>query len=246
MNISVAIPALNEAGHIAACVRSVTEQPGGAEVIVVDGGSTDGTPAIALPLATVICTGRGRVVQMNAGARRSSGEVLLFLHGDSALHPEALAHVRRAFEDPQIAGGTFTLRFDSNHPLLRFYAFLTRFRFRYFHFGDQGIFVRRSVFERLGGFKEIPLMEDLDFLRRLRSTGRVALIPRPVTTSARRFLERGLVRQQLLNVALVTAYAFGTRPERLVRWYNSDRVRSQPVRQTAKGSLVQSQPCRGL
>ncbi len=221
MKISVIVPALNEARNIGACIRSIMDQPGETEVLVVDGGSTDGTPRVAEGLTTVIRRARGRAVQMNAGARRAAGEVLLFLHADCRLHPEALLYLRRALADPRTVGGTFTLRFDRDRPLLRLLAFFTRLRFRYFHYGDQGIFVRREVFERLEGFREIPLMEDIDFLRRLRRTGRVALVPRPVTTSARRFLERGIIRQQLLNVALVAAFLLGARPERLARWYGS-------------------------
>ena len=199
MKVSVVIPALNEADHIARCVRSATEQPGEVELLIVDGGSTDGTPEIARELSRVVGSDRGRAVQMNTGARQTTGEVLLFLHADSRLHPEALRDLRRTLRDPRVVGGTFTLRFDADRPLLRFYAWTTRLPFRLFHYGDQGIFVRRRVFERLGGFEEIPLMEDVDFLRRLRGEGRVALVPRPVTTSARRFQERGVLRQQLLN-----------------------------------------------
>lgn len=221
--VSVIIPTLNEADHVAASLRSVEAQPGKVETFVVDGGSTDDTRSIAERHAVVVPSERGRAVQMNTGARHAHGEALLFLHADSALHPEALAHVRRTLRDPRIVGGTFTLSFDRDEPLLRVYAFCTRFRFRYFHYGDQGIFVRRSVFERLGGFKEIPLMEDVDFLRRLYRAGRVALLPFPVTTSARRFTRRGAFRQQSLNFLLVSLYAMGANPKTLARWYGITR-----------------------
>jgi hypothetical protein len=121
--------------------------------------------------------------------------------------------------DPRIAGGTFMLRFDSPRLILRLIAFLTRFEFRYFHYGDQGIFVRRSVFEKLNGFAEIAFMEDVDFLKRLHRTGRVTLLNQPITTSARRFLERGVMRQQLVNIILVIFYLLGARPETLKKWY---------------------------
>ena len=98
-------------------------------------------------------------------------------------------------------------------------ALFSHFRFRYFHYGDQAIFVRRSVFEQLDGFAEIPFMEDLDFLRRLRRTGRVTLLKQPVTTSARRFLERGIARQQLINMILMIFFLLGVRPETLEKWY---------------------------
>ncbi|HEV2149563.1 MAG TPA: TIGR04283 family arsenosugar biosynthesis glycosyltransferase [Longimicrobiaceae bacterium] len=217
------VPALNEAERIVACLRSVAAQAGPRELIVVDGGSTDGTPGLARELATVAAGPRGRAWQMNVGGRLARGEVLLFLHADSVLPAGALTALRDALADPRAAGGTFTLRFDTDRPWLRLYALLTRFRPRLFHYGDQGIFVRREVFERLGGFAELPLMEDVDFLRRLRREGRVVLVPRPVTTSARRFLARGIVRQQLLNGALVLLYHLGVAPARLARWYGVER-----------------------
>lgn len=217
--VSVVVPALNEAERIAHCLRSIASQAGPHEIVVVDGGSSDATPALACPYASVVAAPRGRGVQMNAGARRCGGEVLLFLHADCRLPPGALASLRGAMRDPRAVGGTFTLRFDTERGLLRLYAFFTRFKPRIFHYGDQGIFVRRAVFERMGGFAELPLMEDVDFLRRLRREGRVVLLRERVTTSARRFLRRGIVRQQLLNTALVLLYHLGVAPAVLARWY---------------------------
>lgn len=219
MKISVVVPALNEVTCIDACLESVARQRGEYETVVVDGGSYDGTPERVAGSATVLRAPRGRARQMNAGARATAGEVLLFLHADSVLHPDAFTHLRRSLADGRVVGGTFSLRFDSPHPLLRAYAWFTRFRPRLFHYGDQGIFVRRATFERLGGFREMALMEDVDFLRRLRRVGSSVLLPVPVTTSARRFLARGLVRQQALNATLVSLYALGMSAEVLARWY---------------------------
>lgn len=156
-------------------------------------------------------------------ARAARGDILLFLHADSILHPDALTCVRAAFADPNAAGGTFTLCFDSDRLLLRAYAFLTRFRPRLFHYGDQGIFVRRTAFDRLGGFSEHPLMEDVDFLRRLGTVGKRVLLPCPVTTSARRFIAGGLVRQQVINAGLVLLFGLGVDPAVLARWYGARR-----------------------
>jgi rSAM/selenodomain-associated transferase 2 len=223
VKVSVVIPALNEAENIEACLASVATQQGPFEIIVADGGSTDGTAEIAGRYASVVSSKRGRAVQMNTGAHRARGDALLFLHADSTLHPDALTGLRRALENPRTVGGTFTLRFDSDRALLNLYALFTRFKPRYFHYGDQGIFVRRSVFERLEGFKEMPLMEDVDVLGRLRKSGRVALINLPVTTSARRFLQHGLLRQQLLNFILVVLFMLGVNPRTLARWYRLNR-----------------------
>jgi len=219
MKISVVIPALNEAEQIVSCLDSIKTQHGEFEVIVVDGGSIDGTVDLAGAQARVIRSEKGRGVQMNSGARHCTGEVLLFLHADTRLPPEGLLFLERALADPRIVGGTFRLRFDDRTFLLRLIAFFTRFKCRYFHYGDQGIFVRRSVFEHLKGFAEIPLMEDVDFLRRLSKRGRLALLRQSVTTSGRRFMEHGIVRQQLLNSILVICYLLGAKPHSLIKWY---------------------------
>jgi rSAM/selenodomain-associated transferase 2 len=224
MRISVIIPALDEADNITACLDSVDNQEGDFEIIVVDGGSRDGTVELINSRALVIKSKPGRAVQMNQGAQCAGGDALLFLHADSRLHTDALAHLRKALSDSRVAGGTFTLKFDSEKLPFRFYAAFTRLKFRYFHFGDQGIFVRRKVFEQLGGYKEMPLMEDLDFLSRMRKKGRVVLINLPVTTSARRFLKRGPVRQQLLNIFLVACYLLGVKPSTLSRLYRTHRA----------------------
>jgi rSAM/selenodomain-associated transferase 2 len=219
MKISVIIPVLNEVRGILPCLYSIKTQEGEFELIVIDGGSVDGTVEVVRPHARVIRSEQGRAVQMNSGARHSTGEILLFLHADSHLPPRAFPQMERVLADSKIVGGTFRLRFNSQKFFLRAIAFFTRFKFRYFHYGDQGIFVRRSVFEQLNGFTEMPFMEDIDFLQRLHRTGRVILLKQPITTSARRFLERGVIRQQLVNIILVILYLLGARPEKLKKWY---------------------------
>ena len=222
MRFAVVVPALNEARHIEACLASVRGQGDAVDLVVVDGGSSDGTPALARPLARVLEAPRGRASQMNAGARATSGDVLLFLHGDTRLAPDALAAIRAALSDARVVGGTFTLRFEPATPLLRLYAWYTRFSWRLFRYGDQGIFVRRADFDALGGYAPVPIMEDVDFLARLARRGRTVLIPLPVTTSARRFHRHGIVRQQLRNAVLVTLYALGVSPHRIAGWYENE------------------------
>jgi rSAM/selenodomain-associated transferase 2 len=224
VKISVVIPTLNEAKNILSTIDSVRQQDQAAEIIVVDGGSVDGTQEIARPHVQVIDTPRGRAAQMNVGARAATGDLLLFLHADSRLAPGALAQIQKSLDNPRnagrVVGGTFTLAFDVDHPALRFYAFCSTIDWLVFRYGDEGIFVRRSIFEAMGGYADIPLMEDIDLLRRLPRYGRRVLIRNyPVTTSARRFVEHGIVRQEALNVALVAAWFAGIKPQTLAKWY---------------------------
>jgi len=226
MKISVIIPALNESDSILTSLSSVKCQQAEFEIIVVDGGSDDGTVNITRSHAEVIASERGRAIQMNEGARHSVGDVLLFLHADSCLSSGSLSAIEGALKDHQIVGGTFTLRFDSPRYLLRIIASFTRFRFRHFHYGDQGIFVRKEIFEQLGGFEQIPIMEDLEFLKRLYKVGKVVLLPYPVVTSARRYLKHGIMHQQLLDIALVILYLSGIKPDTLAKWYGRTDCRS--------------------
>ena len=225
--ISVIIPTLNEAENILQAIESARQQDRKAEIIVVDGGSTDGTPEIARSYARVMAGPRGRAAQMNTGARRAAGDILLFLHGDSRLAVGALAKMQQTLDNPRVAGGSFTLVFNVDNFWLRLYAFCSTIDCLCFRYGDQGIFVRRSVFEQMRGYAEIPLMEDIDLMRRLPRYGRRVLIRNyPVTTSARRFVEHGIVRQEVLNVALVTAWFLGVKPETLAKRYAAHNVRT--------------------
>ncbi len=228
--VSVVIPALNEAGCIGDAVRSARDA-GADEVVVADGGSDDGTAEAARPLAdAVVVSPRGRAAQMNAGARISSGEVLLFLHADTLLPPGAIDAVRKAVTEDGAGGGAFAVRLGmspeascARKALLRLAARMINARARFLraYTGDQGIFVARRVFEEMGGYPEIPLMEDVEMSRLLVRRGRTALLPVRITTSARRWESRGPVRTILLMWGLRLAHRLGMSPARCARIYLS-------------------------
>jgi len=217
--IFVIIPSLNEEIHIEKTLRSVIQQEGDYEVCVVDGGSTDNTVSIAKRYACVINSIRGRAIQMNTGARACSGDILLFLHADTILPDNAFREIRKRMQEDTVAGGSFYIAFDTDNLILKCVSFITRFNFRLFHFGDQGFFVRNEVFQRLGGYKEIPIMEDYDFYKRLTRQGKIILIRTPVVSSARRFVRNGILKQLFINKLVIIAYWFGTDIRTIKRFY---------------------------
>jgi len=223
LKISVIIPALNEESHIEKTLQSVTKQDGDYEFSVVDGGSSDNTVTIAKRYTTVINSQRGRAIQMNTGARLCKGDILLFLHADTVLPDNAFREIRKRMKDDTVAGGSFYIAFDADTFILKGVSFITRFNFRLFHFGDQGIFVRRSIFQTLNGYKEMPIMEDYDFYKRLGKQGKVILLRMPVISSARRFIKKGVTRQLLINKFVVLAYWAGVDIQAIKRFYDDTR-----------------------
>ena len=219
MKVSVIIPALNEAALIEDTLANVSAQPGPLEILVVDGGSSDGTRDRARPHATVLTAPRGRALQMNRGAEAATGTALLFLHADTRLPPNGLQAIRKALSDPSIDAGIFRLAFDHYTPLLHFYSFCTRLPWIRLGFGDRGLFVRAAAFEAVGGFPAIPLFEDLEIACRLHERGGFRFLPYSVTTAARRFQENGPLRQQLRNLRLWLHYLAGTDPRQLTHLY---------------------------
>lgn len=225
MRLSVIVPALNEQDQIESTLR-LARQNGAAEIVVVDGGSQDLTVELASPLADrVVTSPRGRSTQMNAGARAASGDVLLFLHADTSLPDGFAPAIERALADPAVVGGRFDVFLSPPSPLLSLVARLmnTRSRLSGIATGDQAIFVRAGVFTRLGGFAEIPLMEDIDFCRRLKREGRIACLRERVTTSSRRWREHGPLRTILRMWTLRLLYFVGVPPARLRRAYPDHR-----------------------
>jgi rSAM/selenodomain-associated transferase 2 len=225
MRLSVIVPALDEEHRIEAALRSA-RQPGVHEIVVADGGSRDDTRARAAQLADrVVETPQGRAVQMNAGARASTGDVLLFLHADTLLPQGFPAAVARALADPDACGGRFDVELTPQTPLLWLVGALMNVRSRVSRIatGDQALFVRRETFARLGGFAEIPLMEDIDFSRRLKRAGRVVCLRERVATSSRRWIQGGPLRTILLMWMLRLLYFCGVPPGALCRLYTDRR-----------------------
>ncbi len=189
----------------------------------MDGGSTDATAAIAarFPRVRLLASPRGRARQMNAGARAARGDVLLFLHADTLLPDGALAAVEAAVGDPGVVAGRFDVRLDNPRPVFRMIAWFMNQRSRWsgISTGDQAIFVRREIFEALGGYPDMPLMEDVELCRRLKRRGRLAALRLRVTTSVRKWEREGAVRTILLMWTLRFLYMAGVSPARLHCWY---------------------------
>lgn len=219
MTVSVIIPTLNEAEYVERTLSAVARQPGPKEIIVVDGGSTDGTVRRAAPYARVFEAPRGRAVQMNHGAEAASGDAFFFLHADTLPPPEGLSRIRGALSRPGVVAGTFRLAFDRPSPLLQLYSWCTRWPWIRLAFGDRGLFVRRRTFEIVDGFPRWPIFEDLELAARLHARGTFRFLPQAVTTSARRFEAHGPFRQQLRNLELWMHYVAGRDPEEVAHRY---------------------------
>ena len=221
-SVSVIVPVLNEADSIADLLSSLTGlRSDGHEVIVVDGGSQDATLAHCTGLADhIISAARGRARQMNAGAARARGDVLVFLHADTRLPSDAVVHIQQAMT----AGsnwGRFDVTIDGRVAMLRVVGTLMNWRSRWTGIatGDQAIFVTRTVFESAGGYPDQPLMEDIELSRRLKHTGPPACLRQRVHTSGRRWEQRGVWRTILLMWRLRWRYWRGTPADQLARAY---------------------------
>jgi rSAM/selenodomain-associated transferase 2 len=221
MRISVIVPALNEASLIAAAVRRAWET-GPHEVIVADGGSVDGTADLAHQAGCTLVQGAtGRAWQQNLGARQATGDVLLFLHADTWLAPGALRQIEGAVADRRVLCGAFMQSIEAPGAIYRLLERGNgwRAKWRGLPYGDQGIFVRRDLFDEVGGFPEIKLLEDVLLMKRLRRHARPVLLAGPLHVSARRWQRKGVLRQTARNWLLLAAARAGVHPDRLAQFY---------------------------
>ena len=220
---SIVVPVLNEAPSIVATLTALAPfRQRGCEVIVVDGGSDDGTPDLAAPLASrVMAAPRGRAAQMNAGVAAARGDILIFLHADTRLPEDADRRVQEALAESDRIWGRFDVRIEGRHPLLPLIAWLMNARSRLSGIatGDQAMFVRRQAFESVGGFADIALMEDIDMSRRLKALSPPLCLRDKVATSSRRWERRGVLRTVLTMWRLRLAYFCGAAPAALARRY---------------------------
>ena len=228
--ISVILPALNEETQIEKTIVSVRNAD--AEIIVVDGGSRDRTVEQAERAGAAVIRGpRGRALQQNRGAAEARGGVFLFLHADTVLPKDYVAQVFETLMDRRIVLGAFRFRTDLDRPLMRAVEFATHIRSRYLRlpYGDQALFVRTSCFRAVGGFPEMPIAEDLFFVRLVSKLGRIALSPAHAVTSGRRWKEVGVLRTTLINQLILAGFALGISPKTLARLYRRGPGKKQGV-----------------
>ena len=225
IRVSVIIPTLNEAVSLKTTIDAVKALSANIEIIVVDGGSRDATISVAENSgAFVIGSERGRGTQMHAGATAANGDVLWFLHADTSPSPETLGQIEETLKESDAVGGNFTIRFDGQTPAAGFMTWLyPKLRKIGLVYGDSGIFVRRDAYERVGGFKPLPLFEDVDFVRRLWRGGRFVNLSATITTSSRRFDGRSFLIMFARWSFLQVLYWLGISPYFLARFYKPIR-----------------------
>ena len=221
IKLSVIIPVLNEEKTIAQTLEHL--QKTAVEIIIVDGGSTDNTVEIAqnMGIKTILSPEPGRSNQMNTGAKYAIGKVLLFLHADTKLPHNYLQYIEESLEKSNTIAGAFLLKIESQNPLLRIVekGVNARSRLLQMPYGDQGIFLKKETFETIGGFPDIPLMEDFQLMLTLKKQGKIRLAKAPVITSARRWEKLGVIKTTLINQKVILGYFLGVSPEKLKQWY---------------------------
>jgi rSAM/selenodomain-associated transferase 2 len=216
------MPVLNESANLQRAIDS-TQPSDNIEVIIVDGGSSDDTCQVAAARGVqVIASSAGRSRQMNLGAAVATGDILLFLHGDSRLPLGFDRLIRQAMSGKEAPiAGAFRLGIDAPQASLRWVerGVWWRSQVCQMPYGDQGIFMRAKVFNEIGGFPDLPIMEDFELIRRLRKRGKISIVPQPVMTSARRWLQKGILKTTLINQLMVLGYLGGVSPTQLMELY---------------------------
>jgi rSAM/selenodomain-associated transferase 2 len=239
LRISVVVPSWRDAESLESLLPGLAARKRIWETIVVDASGDEKAERITLASGAkfIACSTPNRGEQMNLGAAASCGDVILFQHCDTCLDDAHLEAIALALTDPEIVGGAFFRKFDGRHPRLMWLESVARFLTRHGGtlYGDQSIFVRRDMFQKLGGFAKIPLMEDVEFSRRLRRAGKIAILDPPVASSARRHLRKGAWRTSIQNGLFIVLYKLGVSPYRLHRWYYG-RAADQPAREKALSS----------
>ena len=229
LKISVIIPAFNEAETITPTLSRL-KAGDNIEVIVVDGGSSDATvqKARSAGAKVLLMALPSKARQMNAGAETATGDIFLFLHADTQLPENFKDLILNGIKQRAISAGAFRLRIDSETGGLRFIERIANLRARYLQmpYGDQAIFVSKALFNEIGGFPDYPIMEDFEFIRRLRRKSKIALMPASVLTSPRRWLNFGLLKTWLINQVIIAAYYLGVSPDKLARWYGREKGKS--------------------
>lgn len=219
--VSIVVPTWNEREALPRCLSLLREQEPPWEILVVDGGSTDGTvdAARTFPDVKIVEAPRGRARQMNEGARLARGDSLWFLHADSRPAPGSVAAIRDTLRDPRVAGGAFRFVLDGTRPGYRVIEAGVALRTRCLGLplGDQGLFLRRADFEAIGGYRDVPLLEDVYLVRSIRRRGRLAVLDLPLVTSCRRWEAHGLAATTFRHCWLLVLEKLGTSPGRLTR-----------------------------
>ena len=248
---TIVIPVLNDAAALGNTLTTLPASPV-AEIVVVDGSDPNDPAMDALrtryPHVAWVRSAPGRGLQMNEGARRGRGRWLVFLHADTRLGDGWTDALQRLDEQRQIVGGSFRFVLDSRARQARWIERGVRLRVRLFDlpYGDQALFARRTVFEDLGGYQELPLMEDVDFVRRMRRRGQLAHLGVPATTSARRWERDGWWRRTMENWVLILLYFAGQPPELLARRYHRQTVAepASPKRRRREGGRLRGATAR--